>query len=698
MKNSADPSDALLVLIAAPLSEMHGSLFDSTKLAQLTEKHFGWTISASTLDFFVPKMRQLGWLESRTKFPARGPFFVNLPTPDFTDESFDTEATLKDVGEGFLKYAREISPLSVLPPEPSEAGAILLRYAVDANVSASNKDNAGADETFLAARYIEHVNTNKLPQKEAISSLSAVGYLFRVAEELQNPTNSCRKFEVTIVVDGPILLDHLGCSGALRSGASKELFDRMRALGASVTTFHHCVDEARDVLASVLRAPAPERYGPTADALRKGLVHETALQNMLQAFDMAVRKAGVEILPDTLDFMPSSHRFFNDEKSKALESIVNWHDADNENARYADSDTAVFTIRRRAGAKSSDLFTSKFVCVTTNDTFAGAIRRHLCETYYYNKRHIPPIITMRELSAKLWLEVGNIDRSARLSLPNSQLLVTCEKALRYNRKVVDRARDLLREVKPEQLDQFEILLEVPRSARAVMDFALNNEGYVSGDNVEGLVEAAIQAAGKEVADKAKAQREKDLRKHQEQLALAEKATEDTRTLAEEQIAQERERAEAILEAEKRKSEEAARSLQAISAEHARVETRAREADNSITEAIGERATERFGFQKSFIRNVSVIVAIVPLAITCWSFLYRENSGLNWYGMFFAALVAILGAATAMDRPGAWLSKQLQQRIESWADRRVRELGRHDLACEMELHWHDGKATVTSHGE
>lgn len=692
VKNSADPSDALLVLLSAPLSELHGSIFSSEKLAELVERHFGWKVSSATIDFFIAKMRSLGWLESRSDFPARGPFYVNLPDPDFGNEGGDTLAALTEVGEAFQTFAKELSPLSALPPEPVEAGALLLKYVVDANLPAAGENTQPrSDEQFIAASYIEYVNKNRLPAKDILASLSAVGYLFRVAEELERPSSGTRKVDLRIVIDGPILLDYLGCSGPVRGEAAKGLFDRLRVLGAYTVTFQHCVDEAREALASVLRTTPRDRYGPTGEALRKGWANEHVLIALLSSFDVAVRQGRIEILPDTLDFMPQSHRFFDDDKAKEVEQLVNWHDSDNGHARYADSDTTVFTIRRRAGFRTSDLFSSKYVCVTTNDVFAGATKRHLLNISYYNSRQVPPVVTLRELSAKLWLEIGNVDREARLSLPNSQLLLTCERALRFNRKVVDKAREELRRVRPEQLQQFEMLLEVPRSARAVMDFTLSNESYVSGDNIDGLVEAAIKAAGEEVGAKAREQRNRDRQKFQEELAAVQHSAEEERRQADQRLAGERRIAEELLTQEKRRADEHAEALRTAEAQKSLAEARAREADHSIVQAIGQRSTERFSVHRGLIRTLSVIIALAPLAAALWTILAGR---VDMAGLTAAAVTCLLGAAAAMDRPGAWLSKLICRRIDLWAERRLREMGRDDLASEVELTWSNGVAVAS----
>jgi hypothetical protein len=667
--NSADPADALVVLLSGPLSELHGEIFSSTRLAELANSNFGWRLSSDTIDFFVPKMRALGWLVSRADYPARGPFYVNLPEPDVgPDETLNTREALSELGAQFLQFTHEVSPLTTLPDNPEEAGAILLRYVVDANLPALiNSQKVTNDEQFLSARFVEHANRKKLDITRTIAGLSAVGYLLRVADEVGRPSKK-RPMDLRVVADGPLILDYLGCSGDLREAPTKDLFERLRKRGAYIVTFQHCVNEACDALRSVLRTTARDRHGPTGEALRKGLVNENALLGLLQAFDASVRAAGIDILPDNQKFMPQSKQFFTDEMANELEKVVDWHEADNGNARYADSDTAIFTLRRRSGHRTSDLFTSKAVCVTSNDRFAGSIKRFLIETSYYNTRQVPPVVTLRELSAKLWIDIGSTDAVARLDLPNSQLLYACDKALRFNRKVVEKAREELRKVKPDQLKQFELLLEVPRSARAVMDLTLNNERNVTSGNIDQLLEAAIAAAGEEVGEKAKEQRRRASERHRKQLMEV----------------------EATLDAERQRAVSAEERAKAIEAERERVEARGRDVDEEMLNAIAERATERFQKARDVIRTLSVISALVPLISVPVLLLTGNGSTI---AIVVGAVGTVLATGAAMDRPGAWLSGIIQRQIDGWAEKQLRDVGRHDLASKLAMSWSGGKANA-----
>lgn len=92
----------MLVLLPGPLSELHGHLFEPSQLSALAKERFDWEISANAVEYFIPKMRSLGWLDSRTEFPARGPLWVTLPEPEEEGEGeIDTREALIDLGQQF---------------------------------------------------------------------------------------------------------------------------------------------------------------------------------------------------------------------------------------------------------------------------------------------------------------------------------------------------------------------------------------------------------------------------------------------------------------------------------------------------------------------------------------------------------------------------------------------------------------------
>lgn len=650
VENSADPSDALIILLSGPLSQLHGHLFDSHELSRLAQKFYGWTISSSAIEFLMDRMRRRGWLESRTDFPARGPFYVNLPDPLADSAQDGTLENLRMLGKALHRYAKELSPINALPKDEIESATLLLRYAVSAN-AAGTTARTSTDADYLCGRFIEDVRENDLKISELIGALSSLGFLSVVSDDLANP-KSKRKVDLRVIVDGPIILDYLESSGKLRAEASQALFEDLRSIGCQIITFDHCVREAQKALRTVLKTERYDRYGPTGDALRRGIVKEDRLKGLLNNFDVAVRQSGITIMPDTIELNPESHQFFNSDKAKKVEQIVNWHDGENDDARFADADTITLTIRRRRGHRTSDLFDSKFVAVTTNDAFVGATRRYLVEGFFYNENQIPPVISLQELSAKVWLEIGENNKK-REKLASSHLLLACERSVKINRDVVEKAKEELSKFNPEKLEQFELLLRVPRSARAVVDRTLNNASYVSGANIETLVEAAIHAAADEVSKAEKRRRQKLGQEYEAKIA------ENLATIDDERLRRE-------------SAEQRAASLREQQVQ----------IDQEMIEHLEARANIKFRKHARWLRIVGLIIAPIPFVI------FLTGSPLILWRVVLSLLVTLGALLTAMNFPGHWLTKQLKARVAEWAERQLRESGRFDLAERVHTYWDD----------
>jgi hypothetical protein len=658
VENSADPSDALVVLLSGPLSQLHGQIFEPQKLSELAKTYYGWTISAAAIDFLTDRLRRNGWLDSRSDFPSRGPFYVNLPDPLVDDTQSETLADLNRLGIALQTFAHELSPINALPNDAEEAAGLLLRYAINAN-AANGETIENSDGDYICGRFIEHIETRDGDLANLLASLSSLGFLSIISQDFSAP-KSARKSSLKIVVDGPILLDYLECSGRLRAKASKELFADLQSMGCEIATFNHCVREASVALRSVLRTDRADRYGPTGDALRRGVVREDVLKGILQNFDVAVRQAGIKILPDNIETNPETHQFFNDDQAANLEEIINWHDAENDAARLADADTVTLTIRRRRGFRTTDLFESRFVTVTTNSTYCGAVRRYLTDTFYYNCGQIPPVISLQELSAKVWLEIGENNKK-RLSLASGHLLLACERSVRLNPAVVERAKEELATADPEKLEQFERLLSVPRSARAIVDRTLNNITNITGESIGSLVEAAIYAAGEEVAQREAQRRDELIAIHSELLGQKDSELDDERLRRE--------------SAEGRFGSERARAAQV---------------DSDIAQSLASEASERFRKRLGQIRAFGLVVAIVPLAIVLLR--YNEVPVPMWQ-LALLSLVMIAALLTAMNFPGQWLTGVLRSKSVDWSERELRRIGRGDLAERATFQWGENNLEI-----
>lgn len=648
VENSADPTDALIILLSGPLSQLHGRPFVPEELVQKATAFYGWSISADVIEFVIPRMRAKGWLTNNGEM--RGPLYVNLPDPISGESNSTTVNELAQLGRAFANYSRELSPFSALPEDEIECATIAIRYAVKVNAS-ETAERLASDQDYVCARFLEHINENDAQLTKLIGSLSALGFLSFISEDFSKP-QAARASDLKVIVDGPVLLDYLECSGKARAEAPRKLFDDLRKLGCQIVTFAHCVREAQRALKTVLRTDRAQRYGPTGDALKRGLVREDRLEAIHKNFEAAIKQSKITILPDTVALFPNSHQFFTADQAQAIMGMINWHDGENEDAIFADADTITLTIRRRGGHRTTDVFDSKFVAVTNNSTFFGATRRFLSQNFVYSSSQVPPVISLQELAAKTWLEVGAAPGEGA-ALAFSHVLLSCERSLRLNEEVVNRARQELSQISEEKLAEFELLLNVPRSVRALVDKTLNNENYVTSDSIEGLVDAAIHAAAETVSKQEKQKRTQLKAEYENKIAnhLIEVENERLR----------RESAE-------NRNREMERSLF--------------DGNKEIVRALVARSQLKFRSSILWIRIFGVFSFVSPIIL----FFLQPKSQWNPIVGVITLVPIIASLLTLSDYPGHWVSNWLKSKGAERVSRELERLGRRDIVNDLELRW------------
>ena len=657
IEDETDPVNVLLMLLSGPLSRMHGKIFVSEELSIEIEKDYGWKISTDTIDYLVPKMRSQNWLIKNNSTASANVLYVDLPEPDsggVNKSNIEPESILSEMGRLFIEFSNNISPLSIIPSDPLEAGMVLLRRVISNELedSLSGKaSNKNSEERFLTSRFIEEEIDNNPELESQLARLKAIGFVMAVADDIAKPKQ--RKYtDLTVILDGPLLLDTLNCSGLVRKSAIDDLIHSLRLLKVNIATFTHCVDEARVALSAVLKRNSYDRFGPTGDALRRGDVRVDVLKTTLTSFESLLDQANISIYPDSLDTNPNSHQFFSREKVEAVEQIVNWHDSENTHAIERDADTVAFVVRRRIGQRTNDIFASKFVAVTSNDAFTGSIRRHLLETMYYNSGQVLPIINLRELAARTWLEVG-ITKKNGSNIPKSQLLRSCGKVALINEKAIARARDELSKIDPEKSKQFELLLQLPRSARAAADLILNDEKYATGPNSTLMLEAAIKAAGESEAAKERAKAEK-------REAKLTSSIDELSSLAEQNKGELQHHQQQLLQSDER--------------------------DREYIIGVLDRWNRRKKIALTVFRIIAIIVALVALVVGIRTF----STNANLVELAIYVSLGLFAVLFAFDKPGSFWKKLTENFCEKRAKNDIYESRRGDLLEKYGIIWQSGE--------
>jgi len=328
------------------------------------------------------------------------------------------------------------------------------------------------------------------------SRLASIGLLTEVVEDFVKPTQPETKATLTLVLDGPVALDYLGCSGKDLQEDVRTVLNSLRSLGCSIVVFPTTCTEMQSNLTSMLNLPPPKRHGYTHEAMRKGEVMEAYVQVVARNPEKALEAAGVRIKSMTLGQFPSLHRFFSSEQYEDFLSTITW--GNDVAAREHDATCLALLMRLREGKHSSDLFRCGYVFVTRNTTFANRSRAYCLQSRLLNPVQEGPVIHQREQATIAWLRTG---LGAALEIPRTHLIATCDRVLRLRFEVQEAVAKTLAAMTPDKIEQFDLLIQDQRSIRKLADETLNDERVVTSENAELLLDAMRQATIAEEKEK-----------------------------------------------------------------------------------------------------------------------------------------------------------------------------------------------------
>ena len=298
--------------------------------------------------------------------------------------------------------------------------------------------------------------------------------------------------DLTLVLDGPVALDYLGCSGNQLQQDVRAIIDSLRSIGCSVVVFPQTCVEIQSNLTSMLNLLRNKRHGYTHEAMVSGEVMDSYFQTVAKNREQALEAVKIPIRPITLDQYPGQQHYFDSERYEDFLGTVTW--GNDIAAREHDTTAVALTMRLREGRHHSDLFRCRYVFVTRNATFERRSREYCLSSRLITAVQQGPVIHQRELATIAWLRTG---LGASEEIPKTHLLATRDRVLRVRMEVQNAVAAKLAEVTPEKLEQFELLIQDHRSIRRLADETLNDERVVTAENAPRLLEAMRNATVEE---------------------------------------------------------------------------------------------------------------------------------------------------------------------------------------------------------
>ena len=433
---------------------------------------------------------------------------------------FDPNALAESVRETY-KWNFNADVVEAFVPRLTDAGWLT-------PVEVPNITSLTDEERFLCARFVQRELREGGSTSETLARIASIGLLTEVVQDFVRPTDAVKHTDLVVYLDSPIALEFLGVSGRAARENTVPLVRELQRIGAQVRIFAQSLDEMRAALSAVLQNPQPT--GPTAQTLARGEVLREYVSQVANDPTQFLEDEGVAVYHRTLDQVPSEEKYFTLENRDAIIDAQAFQQSSS--ARYHDAYITTLVMRQRRGRTARDIFKSKFIVMTKNNSLAQVVRKSCIEMGLLGTSEIPPVVHRRVLSTAMWLRTGL--GADDLEVPKRMLLAGCEQVLAVRKGVVDAVKKMTDALGDEEKSrQLDILIQKDRSAQMLMDKTLGAPSVVTEENLSFLFEEMLhphleqeREKGRQAVSAERAEARKTEKKLSEQLK-----TEQTRSLA-----------------------------------------------------------------------------------------------------------------------------------------------------------------------
>jgi hypothetical protein len=491
-----DIISGLLPFFEPLLVKYNGQLFDKGAFMNDVLNSLTWAITSDIADQIIGRMIKKGWLTR--ELPANDQVYhVSLPDSSKVIEETNV-SRLEEVSDAFDYF------LDTLPKRPSNLSTgqarteMLLEWLVasfsqpqntDDNSDGEHKGRPKSElrhqaESHLCARFALWLSRMNPSLAQYLAEIGGAVILTEVIFHFRKPTFKRRSVsQLVVLVDAPLLMDYLGLSGPVLKESAAHIIDKFREVGATIGCFGHSRDEIFSILTALLASDEAGRYGPTAEALRRGDITLAEVRSVFAGLDSRIKKAGVQKITNTPGQMTSVATYFPDELVDEVERRLG---QSNLPARERDARSVAVVMRKRQGHRSGDLFDCRAVLLSQSRTLVVIANSVCIANDLLGAHDIGPVIHRSQAAGALFLVMGLGERE---KVSRSQLLGTCMDIVKLRPRIVSDLKAQLGKatagLSEEELDS---LLTDPRCATALMDSTVGAGKIIDRHNVEEIVQ------------------------------------------------------------------------------------------------------------------------------------------------------------------------------------------------------------------
>lgn len=497
-----------LIPLFVPIAEKNkGKIFNPTEFSMEVNEVYGLQMHPYVAQSFATSMVSSGLLRQSQASKGTAIYTYISPENAFeTSQKYENfESKLAEVFALYSEFTKSLDTLSIHSYSQDELEEALISWLVSSKeqLSMANDyaENPKSDLQYTAARFVQILQKTNPDLFDNLAAISSGAIVSELVLDYQTPNTNTRKAkDLSVFLDAPFVMNLLDLSGTQNRINAQLLFDQLKQLECRIFVFRHSCEELEASIGAVLSIENTDKHGDLAHALNNREVIEDYARAVQRNPERFIKALGIDVM-DMEALGNQRLEYFNDDcMGRFSSSLLNWKNAV---AKDRDAKSLAYVMRLRGGKGDRDFLKSKCLFVTNNSTLARAARQFCSDEGLLRGSSATPIITVRTLSALLFLTLGSSDERAVVS--RKQLVANCGKAAIATPHMMKAFYEKLRSFSPDKEDQIAAIINEPRSLQSIMDQTWGNPDVVSHDNFEQILERAKSEISIEQQEKHKAE-------------------------------------------------------------------------------------------------------------------------------------------------------------------------------------------------
>jgi hypothetical protein len=274
-----DVLDALIPFFEPILGVMNGKVFDPHVFSAGVRKLYRWRFTGDVAATFIPRLERKGYLKKQADTKHGSVWAVTYTETPADGEASTILTALEQIIDEFEKFPPRVTDLLSYTRSREELKDILIRFLVlmdtqgegayapqlgglepggQARELLAELEEGGRpldpNDRYMCARFVRHLMRRCREFVPHLVRLASIGLLAEVVEDFMKPTHVETRTDLTVVLDAPIALDLLGCSGRAFKEDIGTVVAALEQIGATFIVFPtSCVEMQRN-LRSMLRS------------------------------------------------------------------------------------------------------------------------------------------------------------------------------------------------------------------------------------------------------------------------------------------------------------------------------------------------------------------------------------------------------------------------------------------------------------